>query len=208
VSARANAVTITSPRPAASLLRALNAVRPEVFFSAAVAVDGSFRPRAARSRTYRYAEVEPVGTLAAYQAAAAAVVGRVDVRSFGRGIPADRPAIRIVDRFDVTPTSPGFRLEVSARSFVWGMVRKLVAGVRSVASGDLAEATFRAALAGERRLTVGLAEPEPLVLWDVDYGRPWTTTASRWSSVQRTYFEAERRGAAVRDALLGTLRDP
>ncbi|MCI4326549.1 MAG: hypothetical protein L3K16_02795 [Thermoplasmata archaeon] len=208
MSARGNAVTVTSPRPAASLLRALNAVRPEVFFSAAVAVDESFRPRAARSRTYRYAEVEPVGTLAEYRSAASAVVGRIDVRSFGRGIPSDRPAIRIVDRFDVTAASRGFRLEVTARSFVWGMVRKLVAGVRSVAAGDLAEATFRSALAGERRLTVGLAEPEPLVLWDVDYGRPWTTTTSRWSSIQRTYFEDERRATAIRDVLLATLREP
>jgi tRNA pseudouridine38-40 synthase len=208
VSARANAVAISSALPAPALLRVMNAIRPEVFFSGATEVDEGFRPRAARSRTYRYSEVAPVGSLAAYRAAAAAVVGRLDVRSFGRGIPADRPAIRSVDRFDVTVAPPGFLLEVEARSFAWGMVRKLVAAIRMVASGELPPATFRAALAGERRLTVGLAEPQPLVLWEVDYGLPWTTTTARWTENQVAYFAGERRDARLRDTLLATLRDP
>jgi tRNA pseudouridine38-40 synthase len=208
VSARGNALAISSSLPAPALLRVMNAVRPEVFFSGATEVDDGFRPRAARSRTYRYSEVEPVGTLAAYRSAASAVVGRLDVRSFARGIPASRPAVRSVERFEVSTASPGFLLELEARSFAWGMVRKLVAAVRAVAAGELAPETFRAALDGERRLTVGLAEPEPLVLWEVDYGRPWTTTTTRWRSKQVAYFAAERRNARLRDGLLATLREP
>jgi tRNA pseudouridine(38-40) synthase len=208
VSARGNALAITSSLPAPALLRVLNAIRPEVFFSAAREVEVGFRPRAARSRTYRYSEVEPVGSLAAYRAAATSVVGRLDVRSFGRWIPSDRPAIRSVDRFEVTKVSPGFLLEIQAPSFVWGMVRKLVASVRAVAAGTLPAESFRAALAGERRLTIGLAEPEPLVLWEVEYDRPWTTTTARWTSKQVEYFHAERRNARLRDALLSTIREP
>ncbi|MCI4322345.1 MAG: hypothetical protein L3K05_08590, partial [Thermoplasmata archaeon] len=63
VSARGNALALTSPLPGAGLLRALNGLRPEIFFTAATEVEEAFRPRAARSRTYRYWEAQPLGPL-------------------------------------------------------------------------------------------------------------------------------------------------
>jgi tRNA pseudouridine38-40 synthase len=207
VSARGNALVLTSLLPGPALLRALNGVAQEIVFTDARVVDESFRPRAAVSRTYRYLESAPRGPLEAYRAAAAAVVGDIDVRSFGRGLPSGRPMIRTVQRFDVAEDGHGFVLEVSAPSFVWGMVRKLVGAIRQVAAEELDLATLRAAVAGRRRLTLPLSEPEPLLLWDVSYGVPWTVHATGLSKRQTAYFRAERRAAHVRHRMLGRLRD-
>jgi tRNA pseudouridine(38-40) synthase len=206
VSARANALALHSPLSGRALLGALNGAAPEIFFSAALEVDDAFRPRAARSRTYHYFESDPVGPLEAYGRAAALAVGDIDVRSFGRGVPALRPVVRTVRRFDAVAEGAGLRLEIEGPSFVWGMVRKLVAATRSVARGELGAKEFSEALAGHRRLTVGLAEPEPLVLWDVDYGRPWAVTTDPFRTRKAAYFAGERRAAVARVALLDSLR--
>jgi tRNA pseudouridine38-40 synthase len=202
VSARGNALALSSTLRGDALLGALNGISREVVFTDARPVADAFRPRAALSRTYRYLEAEPRGSLAAYRAATAAVVGEIDVRSFGRGVPSGRPIPRTVTRFAATPDGPGLVLEVDAPSFVWGMVRKLVAAVRQVVDGELELSKFRSALAGRTRLTVPLAEPEPLVLWEVLYPEPWTVHAASLADRQHAYFRTERRAAGVRERLL------
>ncbi|MCI4320809.1 MAG: hypothetical protein L3K18_04090 [Thermoplasmata archaeon] len=208
MSARGNAVAVTSPLPGPGLIRALNGLRPEVFFTAATEVEETFRPRAARSRTYRYWEAQPLGPLAEYRRVARMLVGDVDVRSFGRDIPPDIPMRRTVRRFEVARSGPGLRLEFEAQSFVWGMVRKLVAATREVVAGRLSRDDLRGAVAGERRLTLPIAEPEPLVLWNVEYDRPWTFRADQLAERQVEYFRAERRAAQAREALLTGLTEP
>ncbi|MCI4362115.1 MAG: hypothetical protein L3J77_02840 [Thermoplasmata archaeon] len=205
MSARGNALALTSSLPGPGLLRALNGVAAEIVFTDARVVESSFRPRAAVARTYHYLEETPVGSIAAYREAAGAAVGNIDVRSFGRGLPSARPIVRTVSRFDAKPFGPGLVLEIEAPSFVWGMVRKLVASVRQVVAGELDPATFRAALSGRRRLTLPLAEPEPLLLWEVAYGVPWTVHATKLADRQRAYVHAERHAARVRDRLLERL---
>ena len=207
VSARANALALTSPLPGPALLRALDGIAPEIFFSAAREVEPAFRPRSARSRTYRYWEVDPVGTLAAYRRAARAAVGEIDVRSFGRDVPPGRAAWRTVERIEVVRSGPGLRIEIEGRSFVWGMVRKLVGSIRQVVGGDLPLERFRSALAGQVRLTPPLAEPEPLVLWEVAYDAPWTIRAEGHRERQLDYLLAERRNASARSELLAALAD-
>jgi tRNA pseudouridine(38-40) synthase len=202
VSARGNALVLTSELPGPALLRALNGIATEIVFTDARTVEADFRPRAAVSRTYQYLEEAPVGTLSAYRKAAGAAVGDIDVRSFGRGLPSGHPIVRTVSRFEATALGRGLVLEVEAPSFVWGMVRKLVGSVRQVVSGELDAPTFRAALAGRRRLTLPLAEPEPLLLWEVRYDAPWTVHAVTLADRQRAYFDGERTAARVRDRLL------
>jgi tRNA U38,U39,U40 pseudouridine synthase TruA len=183
-------------------------LRPEIFFTAAREVEESFRPRAARSRTYRYWEAEPLGPLSEYRRISRMMVGDIDVRSFGRDIPPEVPLRRTVARFEVVRSGPGLRLEFEAQSFVWGMVRKLVAATREAVAGRLSLDDLRAAVAGERRLTLPVAEPEPLVLWDVAYDRPWTVRAGALAERQVEYFAFERRATRVREEVLGSLVGP
>jgi tRNA pseudouridine38-40 synthase len=182
VSARGNALAVSSDLSGASLLRALNGISPEVFCTAAAEVADGFRVRHALRRTYRYYEPSPDRDLRAWKAAAAVFPGEVDVRSFGRAVPAAQPTWRTVESVSVTSRRSATGVEVRAPSFVWGMVRKIVAALREHEAGRLSLDRLRAAVRGRERLSLPLARPEPLVLWEVEYPLPWTL---RWTGPTR-----------------------
>lgn len=175
VSARANACTLTTRLPPRAVLRALNGIAPDVFFTAVSAVPAEFSARAATRRWYRYFEPAPGRRVERWREAAERLRGEVDVRSFGRDMPSDRPAIRRIDSVHVRRQNGRWIVvDIRAPAFVWGMVRKIVAALRKVDEGTLSLSGLEAALRGDRRLTLPLAEPEGLVLWEVAYGVPWT----------------------------------
>ncbi|MGI0071560.1 MAG: hypothetical protein ACRECT_05790 [Thermoplasmata archaeon] len=212
VSARANALTVRSPLPGPSLLRQLNGADPDVYFTAAAPVPDDFRVRRAVRRTYRYFDAVPTHDLPRQREAAALFAGRVDVRSFGRGVPPAAPVWRPVESVTVREVPGGTVVEVRAPSFVWGMVRKVIAALREVDAGRLPLPRLHAALAGAARLSLPLAEPEALILWEVEHGVPWTVL---WAGPNRAQATAElrrRQGGWVRARLLevlGSLRvDP
>jgi hypothetical protein len=79
------------------------------------------------------------------------------------------PQWRIVDSVALESVPGGTVVEVRAPSFVWGMVRKIVGALREVESGRLSLSRLEAAIRGEDRLTLPLAEPDGLVLWSVEF---------------------------------------
>ena len=165
-----------------SLLRRLNAISPELFFTAATPAPAGFRVRHAARRTYRYFEPRPVDHASAVERAAALFRGRVDVRSFGRGVPARTPQWRDLESVTVNRWGSGHLIEVRAPSFVWGMVRKIVGSLREVDQGRLSTQRLEAAISGAERLTLPMAEPEGLVLWEVEYPLEWETV---WTGPNR-----------------------
>jgi tRNA pseudouridine38-40 synthase len=189
VSARANALALRAPTTGTELLRRLNGIDPDLVFTAAAPIPEEFRVRRATRRVYRYYDGGPCPDAASRDAAARLFVGTVDVRSFGRSIASDAPAWRTVESVVVVPEGEASRIEVRAPSFVWGMVRKIVGALREVDAGRLTLPRLRAALAGTARLTLPMAEPEPLVLWEVEYDRPWTV---RWPGPTRAQRAAAR----------------
>ena len=192
VSARANALVVECDLPGDTLLRALNGIDPNIFFTAAVEVTGEFRVRRATRRTYRYYDPWNVSNWARVREAASMLVGEIDVRSFGRSIPSHEVSPRKVESVQIRPLSGGCEIRVSAPSFVWGMVRKIVAALHEVDAGRLTLPRLRAAVAGSVRLTLPLAPPEPLVLWEVEYPLAWEF---RWQG-PNTGQEALRRQRA------------
>ncbi len=206
VSARGNALTLSSALPGPSLLRALNGLSPEIFFVAAARVPPAFRVRSARRRTYRYFEHAPEGTLSGWRDAAHLFRGPIDVRSFGREIPGERPSWREIESVTVRRQHDGFVIEVRAPSYVWGMVRKIVGVLREVAAGRLASSRLEAAIRGRERLTLPMAEATGLVLWEVEY--PRRRWAFRWSGPNRyqaAWWARARRELAARGSVLDTL---
>jgi tRNA pseudouridine38-40 synthase len=173
VSARANVLGITSDRDPRSLLRALNGIAPDLYFTALAPAPEGSRVRGAIRRTYRYYEGSLGRNLDGYRAAAATFAGRMDVRSFGRWIPGEVPTWREVEHVTVAESSDGWVVEVAAPSFVWGMVRKIVGACREVEAGKLPLRRLQRAVGGTERLTLPMAEAAPLVLWEVEYPEPW-----------------------------------
>jgi tRNA pseudouridine38-40 synthase len=202
VSARGNALTITSSLPAAGVLRALNGVTPDIFFTAITEVPSQFSARAASNRWYRYFEPAEGHHIGRWREAAAKFQGELDVRSFGRDLPSDRPAVRTIDSVQVHRSgSRWFVVDLRAPSFVWGMVRKIIAALRKVDDGTLGLPRLLGALRGEHRLTLPLAEPEGLVLWEVTYPVKWSREWGGPNRAQGRYFAEMMRRAQLREVL-------
>jgi len=195
VSAVGNALALSSSLPTDALLRALNGIAPDILFTASRPVPDGFRARAALRRVYRYFEPQGNHDFRTWQSLARRFSGLVDVRSFGRGIPAGKPVWRTVESVTVSPISGGAMVEFRAPSFVWGMVRKIVAALRETEAGRVSIDRLEAAVRGDARLTLPMAEPERLVLWDVEYAEPWV---HRWAGPNRHQSGWE---ASMRDQL-------
>ena len=203
VSAVGNALALSTERSGPILLRALNGISSEMFFTAAAPIPEEFRVRGAVRRVYRYFEPAESHDIDRWQVTARLFVGTVDVRSLGRGLPSHTAVWRTVEAVDVERQGPLFQIEIRAPSFVWGMVRKIVGALRSVEQGQLSTDELAAALAGKSRLTLPMAEPERLLLWEVEYALPWE---HRWTGPNRhqlRWWRSMRESLSVRSALLG-----
>jgi tRNA pseudouridine38-40 synthase len=195
VSARGNALVLASDLSGPVLLRALNGISPEIFFTAAVPVDDTFRVRRAVRRVYRYFEPGADRDFGGWTTAAAVLTGELDARSFGRSIGGTEPVWRTVESIQVAVRREGAVIEVRAPSFVWGMVRKLVGALREHENGRLSLSQLAAGARGQTRLSLPMAEAEGLVLWDVQYPLRWRV---RWEGPNR---HQRRRAVSVRESL-------
>ena len=208
VSAVGNVLAISSDLSGRTLLRSLNGISRGVFFSAAIPCPEGFRVRRALRRTYRYFEPARGHDVARWQSAARLFSGMLDVRSLGRGLDPHSPVWRTVESVRVEDVGGGLlRIETRAPSYVWGMVRKIVGALREVDAGRLTPSRLAGALSGRERLTLPLAEPERLLLWDVDLGLAWE---HRWTGPNRhqaRYWEEGREALSVRDRVLASLSD-
>jgi len=207
VSALSNALALSTALSPGPLLHRLNAISPELFFTAAVSIPESFRVRSAVRRIYHYYDPLPPLDPTRGDRAASLFSGRVDARSFGRGVPARSPRWMTVESVATSPHGAGRLVEVRAPSFVWGMVRKIVGALREADQGRLSLSRLEAAIAGETRLTLPMAEPEGLVLWEVEYPfaweTPWDGPNRHQSSFARTCRDGLWRRTEVLDALSG-----
>lgn len=208
VSARCNALVLTSSLPAPALLGAANGIAADIRFHSAALVDDGFRVRSATWREYHYFEEGGEEKIESYREAGGRFVGRpIDVRSFGRGIPSATAVWRSIDRLDIRTTGQGLRIEVRAPSFVWGMVRKVVTALREVASGVLPLAKLERAIGGESRLSLPLAEPEALLLWEVRHEVPALAFAPRTARHQVDHLTRARVAASARSRVLHALSE-
>jgi len=99
-------------------------------------------------------------------------------------------------------------IEVRAPSFVWGMVRKIVGALREVDRAHLSLAQLAAAIRGEERLMLPLAEPDGLVLWSVEY--PHLRWEALWNGPNRhqtAYYSRVREMLWRHESVVATLLD-
>jgi tRNA pseudouridine38-40 synthase len=208
VSARANAFVLSTALASGVLLRSLNGISTELTFSAATPVPDEFRVRRALRRTYRYFEPPGEHDPERWERAARLFSGSIDVRSVGRGLPATIPAQRVVESITVSPVGGGLQVEVRAPSFVWGMVRKIIAALREYDSGKLTLAKLESALRGQTRLSLPMAEAEGLVLWEVEYPFPWTLKWNGPHRHQQARIRSQESSLWVQSEVLKALNAP
>jgi tRNA pseudouridine(38-40) synthase len=191
--------------PAASLLRGLNGLSPKIYFTAAREVPPDFRVRKASWREYRYYLPGDRRQADRLRRIASHLPAEVDVRSFGRGFAASDPVLRPIDRLRVSFEESGVRIDIRAPSFVWGMVRKIVAGLLECEEARLPLTELIEGATGVRRLTLPLAPADGLVLWEVRYPGRWTVRYSRRTREQATHLRESRRRAEVRARMVKLL---
>ncbi len=172
VSAVGNVIAFDTPRLPDAAIGAFNDKARDVWAWAAAEVPAGFHPRHALERWYRYHLLDP-GPLEGLREAGALFVGTHEFGSF-----TSEPTVGpfTIDQVDVSPVGGLTCIDVRARSFRRGMVRRIVAGMVAAAEGGEPLANLREALAGARR-DFGSVPPEPLFLMDVRYDFPLQVSA-------------------------------
>lgn len=169
VSALGNVIAFDANLPAPGVMGAFNSKARGVWAWAYASVPASFHPRHAEERWYRYHLLDPL-PLDALRSAASLFLGEHDFRSFTSDPGSGPLSIRALD---VSRAEGMTAIDVRARSFRRGMVRRIVAALIGYARAEFPADAIRGALRGERR-EFGMVPPEALVLMEVRYGFPFT----------------------------------
>ena len=168
VSAIGNVIGFESALAPRAAIGAFNDRARDVWAWAVAAVPEGFHPRHAVERWYRYHLLADLDILR-LEAAAREFVGTHDFRSFTSDPPVGPFSVA---RLDVAKGDGVITVDVRARSFRRGMVRRIVAALVAHANEEASLLEIRRALAGERH-DFGMAPAEPLVLMDVRYDVPF-----------------------------------
>ena len=166
VRALGNVVVVTTKfKDPEKFLKALNAVSSEVYYRAYAVVDGTFNPRHASERIYRYILPSEGLDISRMKECARLFVGEHDFKRFCRA--DERSTIVDMQSVNITENNSAITIEFKADHFLWNMIRRITAAIRSIGQGRSMD-DVKDALNG-KDVTFGLARPDALTLTDVLY---------------------------------------
>jgi tRNA pseudouridine38-40 synthase len=168
VSALGNVIAFNTTLPSDAVVGAFNSKARDVWAWAVAEVSDSFHPRHAVERWYRYTLLDEIRS-DELRVVGSMFVGTHNFRSFSTD---PGPGLFTIDAVDVARSDGMTLIDVRARSFRRGMVRRIVAAMLAVVRGLSSMDEVREALAGGKR-DFGSVAPEPLVLMDVRYDVPF-----------------------------------
>lgn len=129
-----------------------------------------FKTRYANRRHYRYilcnVNEEPLD-IEKMQEAAHLMEGTHNFINFSRR--TERNPMRRVDSVTITVTNQTYLIDVVGESFLWNMVRKMVAVLKSVGNGELNVDEIRKFFKPQYTAAITPMPPESLILMDVHY---------------------------------------
>ncbi|ASJ02737.1 tRNA pseudouridine(38,39,40) synthase TruA [Thermococcus profundus] len=132
-------------------------------------VPDDFHPRFwAKSKTYRYYLVDRGFDPNAMPECARLFVGTHDFSAFAKLEPGKEP-IREITSVEIIPRSGYYIVEVTGKSFLWEMVRRIVNSISLCGLGLLTPEEVSGMLSGRFDRKIPPAPPENLVLWRIDY---------------------------------------
>jgi tRNA pseudouridine38-40 synthase len=204
VSAVGNVIAFHSALRPDAVIGAFNDRARDVWAWAVAEVPAEFHPRHAKERWYRYHIYEDY-PLSALREAGSLFVGEHDFRWFTSDPPT---AVIPIHRVDVTREGDAILVDVRARSFRRGMVRRIVSALVGHARGSIRLQEIRAALVGERH-DFGSVPPEPLFLMDVLYDFAFRTALKpkvleEWRSLSLELSLRARLVRSIREAAART----
>lgn len=165
VSAIGNVLAFDTDFRSSEILRALNSKLEDIYFWGIAEVEDDFVPRHANQRWYRYHLPRDMD-IDLLKEASALFEGKHDFKRFCRK--SERSTVRNIDSITVKRGRSFIHFDISAQSFLWNMVRRIVSAVVKYADGEIPKKTVKDALAGKGR-DLGLVPPQPLFLMDVSY---------------------------------------
>lgn len=206
VSARKQLISITTEEPKHFIERINHHLPEDIWCISYATVDDDFYPRFhAGIRTYRYffpyhMDIERMDS------AAKSFVGTHDFSGFSK-MEEGRDPVRTVTRAQVFAGPEGYPVfEVSAKSFLWNMVRGMAGILQSIGLGLSNPSVIKEQLSSHD-WRVHPAPAEGLVFWDVDTDLEFTPLWKRRIIPRNLYNEAElsRMKAFATESLLSNL---
>lgn len=164
VSALGNVLALDTDFDTSRIVPAHNAYSRDVWFHSIAEVDHDFNPRIAKRRWYRY-HLKRRESIERLEEVASAFVGEHDFVSFTR---SEKNTTRQIDSIDLEQGDDFTVIDIKGRSFLWQMVRRIVATMERFEQGKLDLEVVRDALSGLKS-DFGIARPESLFLMDVEY---------------------------------------
>lgn len=122
--------------------------------------------------------------------AAGLFLGTHDFRCFARIEPGKNP-VRTIDRIDIISDEDGCRLEITAQSFLWHMVRSIAGSLFQISEGEMTITDLKQYLSGACTNKVKPAPPDGLILWDVHADLDWHKVAAIGLKVRRIIRQSE-----------------
>jgi tRNA pseudouridine38-40 synthase len=133
-------------------------------------VSTGFKARFAYKRHYRYVlcrGVKDNWAVGKMQEAAHLMEGTHNYRNFSKR--SERNPLRTVDSVQIKPHGRVYLVDVVGESFLWNMVRKMVAVLLSVGKGELEVEDVQRFLDPSQPAAITPLAPESLILMDVSY---------------------------------------
>ncbi len=171
-------------------------------------VPDDFHPRFwAESKTYRYYLVDEGFDIPKISECSRIFEGVHDFSAFARLEP-DKDPVREITSIKLLQRSGYYVIQITGKSFLWEMVRRIVNALRLCGLGLLEPREIESMLSGEYSKKIPPAPPEPLILWEISYpGLKFEVDGKTLKKVRRDIFnrysEAFSRAALFGDLLLG-----
>jgi len=162
VNALGNVAVFSTSMDPEKMIKALNAVSSDVFYRSFAVVDGTFNPRHANERVYRYILDTNGLNTELMKECSGLFVGEHDFKRFCKN--DERSTVVNMRSVKVN----GNVIEFRADHFLWNMIRRMVSAIVRVASGKCSLSDVKDALNG-RNISFGVAGGDALTLVDVIY---------------------------------------
>ena len=170
VSALGNVFAVDTEFRHQELLAAINASCDDVHCYALAEAPKNFSPRRAQGRWYRYHLPYHGQNVELMRKGAKEFEGEREFRLFCK--PDGKVTLRTIGSVTISHEGELIIIDIRAREFLRNMVRRIVSALDHLGQGKVSLEDVRSALQGRGR-SMGLADPEGLVLMDIDLELDW-----------------------------------